>query len=358
MNLPEWKGDKLHIDSDIGKLDGHQRTYNLIVTEREAGKSTLLWKKVYNNFKRKGHPSIIFRRYAADFNDDYIKGIQDTIFQFTGLEINFEYKKSQFTGGITSLYVEGQLFCQLISLNVDVSRLKLMRTNNVNYFMYDEFICNKRLGEKYLIDEPFKIKELYTTLIRYTDKIKIYFFGNPYSLYNPFFSDLKVNTNDLYPGAFVVKNDYAIWCYQIKPELKEKILQKNPLYKFDNAYKEYAFDGRAIQDKDIRIEQIQPNNFSLSYVFKLKGKYIGVFRGFIMRPEPLFYWCKILEPKEISSKRDIICFDFGEMVNRTVLYNNKGRLLYQSFKEAIERRYVAYASTEESWLIEEIYQEL
>ena len=38
MNLPEWKGDKLHIDSDIGKLDGHQRTYNFIVTEREAGK--------------------------------------------------------------------------------------------------------------------------------------------------------------------------------------------------------------------------------------------------------------------------------------------------------------------------------
>ena len=42
IKLNEWKGDNLHIDSDIGNIDGHNKTWNFIVTERESGKSTLL----------------------------------------------------------------------------------------------------------------------------------------------------------------------------------------------------------------------------------------------------------------------------------------------------------------------------
>ena len=364
MELKEWKGDALHIDSDVGKLDGYGKTNNYIVTERESGKSTLLWKKVYNSFKRENRPSLILRRYQNDITDMYIEDVEKIINEFTEQELHFDFRKKDLqSGGQMDLKLNGEIFCRIIALNSPVSKLKSMKLDKVKYIMFDEFICNKRIGERYLNDEPFRVKEIYNTYNRHTVKfglspIKVYMFGNPYSLYNPFFSDKLIPTNKLYPGALLADKDYCVWCYQIKPELKEKILKQNPLYQFDDAYKKYAFDGRAIQDTNIRVEQQQPKNFKLEYIFKIHGKHIGIFHGYIFEPEILFYWCKLLEPSEFSTKRNIFCFDFGDMANRTILMSNNGKKLYQSFKECIERRYVAFASIEESWLIEEIYQEL
>ena len=363
--LKNWTGDNLHIDNDIGQLDGYQKPWNYIVTERESGKSTLLWKKVYNTFKRENRPSLILRRYQNDITDMYIEDVEKIINEFTEQDLHFDFKKQDLkNGGQMDLRLNGEVFCRIIALNSPVSKLKSMKLDKVKYIMFDEFICNKRIGERYLNDEPFRVKEIYNTYNRHTVKfglspIKVYMFGNPYSLYNPFFSDKCVPTNKLYPGAFVTDKDYCVWCYQIKQELKEKILKQNPLYQFDDAYKKYAFDGRAIQDANVRVEATQPRNFKLAYVMKLKGKCIGIYRGMILtETDKLFYWCKVINESEISKRRDIICFDFGDMANRTVLAQNNGRKLYSYLKESIEHRWIAYASIEESWMMEEIYQEL
>lgn len=367
MELKNWTGDNLHIDSDINQLDGYQKTWNAIVTERESGKSTLLWKKVYNTFKRERRPSIVFRRYQTDITDAYIDDVTTIINSFTKQDLKLKFKKGDLkSGGMANVYIEGfdEVFCRIVALNAPLSRLKSMRLDKVKYFMYDEFICNIRIGEKYLNDEPLRVKELYTTYNRHTIEyglppIKIYMFGNPYSLFNPFFSDLNVNTNKLYPGAFITENDYCVWCYQIKPELKEKILKNNPLYRFDDAYKKYAFDGRAVQDNYIRVERIQPEGFKLNFVFKIHNKCLAIYRGFRVDGEDkLFYWVKKIDENSISRRRDIVCFDFGDMANRTVLNTNNGKIRYQMLKESIEHRWIAFYSVEESWLIEEIYQEL
>ena len=372
--LATWKGDNLHIDSDIQRVDGCRKTWNFLITERESGKSTLMWKKIYNVFKYKLRPSIVVRRYQVDITELYIEGVEKIIQTFTKQNVTFDYCKSDLrSGGILDLYMciddkrIDRVFCRIIALNTTLSRLKSQVLENPKYICYDESICNKRIGEKYLDDEHFRLKEgVFNTYKRFVESradgikdLTMYFFGNPYSLFNPFFSDLNVNTNILYPGAFVSQNDYCIYCYQIKPELKEKLLRENPLYQFDDAYKKYAFDGRAIQDMDIRIETQQPNNFKLIYVLKTRGKYLGVYRGFrISETDKLYYWCKLLDGNSISKRRDIVCFDFGDMAHRTVLLDNNGKKRYSVLKESIEHRWISYASIEESWLMEEIYQNL
>ena len=372
--LAPWTGDNLHIDSDIQRVDGCRKTWNFLVTERESGKSTLLWKKIYNVFRRSSRPSILVRRFQADITDLFIEGAQTIISMFTKQNVTFDYNKTTMrTGGMLDLYLcidekrIDKVFCRIIALNTTLSRLKSQVLENPKYIMFDEFICNKRIGEKYLDDEPFRLKEgVYNTYKRYcesradgTKDLSMYFFGNPYSLFNPFFSDLKVNTNELHPGAFVSKDDYVIYCYQIKPELKEKLLRENPLYQFDDAYKKYAFDGRAVQDADIRIETEQPLNFKLIYVLKIHGECLGIYRGFrYTDTDRLYYWTKLIDPSSISKRRDITCFDFGDMAIRTVLLDNNGKKRYSALKEAIEHRWIAYASVKESWLMEEIHQEL
>lgn len=366
IELKSWEGDKIHIDSDVGLLDGNNKTWNFVVTEREPGKTTLMWKKIYNAFKRERRPSVVFRRYQTDITSTYIDDTEKLINNFTRGNIELEYTKADLkSGGMMNVYIKGidEVFFRFIALNAPLERLKSMYLPKVKYFMFDEFICNRRLGEKYLIDEPFRVKELYTTYNRENKKrgfspIKCYLFGNPYSLFNPFFSDFKVDVNKLFPGALVVKNDYCVWCYQTRPELKAFILSSNPLYQFDDEYRKYAFDGRAMQDADIRVETTQPLNFKLQYVLKIHGKCLGVYRGFRLEPEKTFFWIAKMDPGTIGKRRDIVCFDFGDMADRTVLLRNDGKRRYSLLKEAIAHRWVTFKSVEESWLLEEIYQEI
>lgn len=365
--MNNWVGDNLHIDSDISKLDGCNKYWNFIITERETGKTTLMLKKLYNAFKQSRQPSIILRRYQTDITDMYLDDLLKTIKDFTKDDsLEFTKKGNSKDGGMIDVYLKGfdTVFFRVIALNTPVSRLKSMRLDRVKYIFFDEFICNKRLGERYLNDEPFRVKEINTTYKRFTDldnegnhkDIKKYFFGNPYSLFNPFFSDKRVNTNLLYPGAFISQDNYVIWCYQLKDELRAKILANNKDYQFDEAYKRYAFDGRAIQDAEIRVITKQPENFKLMYLLKIHNIVIGVYGGVILEPDKLFYWCKKVD--NFGKKRDIVCFDFGDMANRTVLLDNGGKWIYARLKESIERRWIAFASIEESWLLEEIYNNL
>ena len=64
---------------------------------------------------------------------------------------------------------------------------------------------------------------------------------------------LGVDTKRLKPGAIVVGDNYVVQCYQMKEELKQKILAENPLYQFDNAYTKYAFEGKNVNDMNIII---------------------------------------------------------------------------------------------------------
>lgn len=318
--------------------------------------------KIYNVFNKTKQPCIILKRYGADITDTWIEDQENLIKKFTKDDnFKFDYSKAELTGGQMDLKVDGIVCVRVIALNTPLSRLKSMFIKNVRYIFMDEFICNRRLGEKYLNDEPLRVKELYTTYNREAEKpIKIYMFGNPYSLVNPHMADKKIPINRLYPGAFLTGDDWCVWCYQIKPELKEYLLKHNPMYKFDDSYKQYAFDGRAVQDMDIRIIEQQPLKFKLLYVMKLHKKCLGIFFGFNAKDydEHLLFWVKLLDEKDVSKRRDIVCFDFGDMACSTVLNSNNGKRLYTRLREAIETRYIAYASAEESWIMEEIYQEL
>ena len=358
IELKDWKGDDLHIDSEIGKMDGHGKTWNFIISEREAGKSCLLWKKVYNAFRREGKPSIIMRRFQSDINEAYIDSIEYIINKFTNSGVKFEYKKTEMKqGGQMDLRLNDKVFCRLVGLNTPLSRLKQSILPNVKYFMNDEFICSRRRGERYLNDEAFVVKELYTTYRREADPApKIYMFGNPYSKYTPYFIDKHVETNKLAPGKLLAENDWCVWLYTIKPELKEKILKENPLYEFDDSYRRYAAFGESIEDDNIRIEKEQPKNFRLEYVLKLKGQCIGVYHGYRFGDDKLFYWTKFIDEGTVSKRRDIVCFDFGDMADRTVLNANGGKKLYSALRESIEHRWIAFASIQEGNMIEEIYQ--
>ena len=106
----------------------------------------------------------------------------------------------------------------------------------------------------------------------------MYFLGKPYSLYNPIFVWLGIKPSKLKFGQILVGDNYVVEWYALLPELKAKILADNPLYEFDEEYKEYAFEGQPINDENIKTAPM-PNDYHLRFVFKIEGKYIGIFQN-------------------------------------------------------------------------------
>lgn len=143
---------------------------------------------------------LVLRRQIADVTETYVNDIENIINKFSYVPVKLFFKKGDLTSGIIDVYVaeyikqgddyvyfNKRLFFRVLGMSNPMSRIKSLMLPGIKYLFFDEFICNVRLGEKYLTDEAFKFKEIYNTFQRECPSGLIcYFFGNPYSVYNPY----------------------------------------------------------------------------------------------------------------------------------------------------------------------------
>lgn len=348
------KRDNLHYSSN--KLMGYQKPFNFAISEREAGKSTDMWLKAYGLYK-KGKTILVIRRQITDITEVYVSSIEKTINKFIDEPITFKYKKGTFREGVADIFINKRLFIRIIALSNPMSRIKSLVLENIGLIIFDEFICNTKMKEKYIENEWFKFEELYTTFRREAEGILIcYFAGNPYSKYNPYFSGLNVDYAKIRQGCVLTGEQYAIECYTITEELKAEILRKNPLYKFDETYKKYAFDGISINDLNILLCPKQPQDYFLSMLFIKDGKYYGIFENMDLTEEMQF-WVGVIE-KPDGKRRKIFAFEFADLVEKTALFTTLDKAKFQHFKIAIGMRSVQYQNIECSYVCEQIYTSL
>ena len=346
--------DNIHFNTR--KIDGYNLPFNFIISEREAGKSTAIWLKAYKEFVENESTILVIRRKVVHITKAYIDDIAQIINKFTDDKVVFQYSQSTIKEGIVDIYINEKRFMRICALSIDITALKSLVLRNLKYIILDEFICNNRFGERYLKDEAVKYMEIYNTFRRESENLKCYFMGNPYSLYNPYFMFFNVDTSKLKRGAIITdKKSYVIQCYEITPELREKILKENPLYQFDNAYTKYAFEGKNVNDENIIIRSKLPPNFKLLYVFKSANRYIGLYRQDIFFESDILYYAEFIPVEKISKRRDIICFDFEELVDRVVMLSPDERYKFQKIKDAMRKRLIAFNSIECYYLLEEIY---
>lgn len=352
------KRDNIHYNTR--KIDGYNLPFNFIISEREAGKSTAVWlDKSYKAFKENGETTLVVRRKVVHITKSYIDDIAKIINKFTDDNVHFSYASSSIDDGIVDISIDDKIFMRIVALSIDITAIKSLVLLNLRYIIFDEFICNIRFKEKYLTNEAMKFMEVYNTFRRESKNLRCYFMGNPYSLYNPYFIFFNVRTRDLKRGAIISdKKSYVIECYEMLPELRAKILEENPLYQFDNAYTKYAFDGVNINDQNIIVQEQKPQNYALAFIFKISGKYIGIYRNNIFNEYGLNYYGEFLDISVISKKRNIFCFDFEELVEHTCMLSPDDKYKFQKIKDAMRRRMIAFESIECYYLMEEIYYNL
>lgn len=368
-------------------IDGFNKSINVFISPREPGKTdTTWWEKIYSNWVEDSRPWGYLTRQVVEITEAMIQDIEDNINKWAIEPIQLIYTKGSLDDGIVDIKIDGKLFVRIVALSLPLRRIKLAKIPNIAGIFMDEFIIDPKSGEKYLKNEYFKIKELYTTYRReYQGKgmMKMYFCGNPYSLFNPLFVGLGVDVSKLRKDVFYetpesmkysfpdgieftdkiyklkqnvfVGDQYAIEWGSLHPILRRWLLEKNPFYQFDEEYSEYALEGCAVNDRNIKLATL-PRNFSLSFVLKMSGKYIGIFQNNYLDDLEDKYFCKFLD--EVSARRTIYCFEFEEMVERSILMSMDERYKLQRFKESMRKRSVSFEDINVYYYMEEVYKNI
>ena len=352
--------DNLHYS--FRSIDGYNKAINIVISPREPGKTTSMWMdKIYLPWKKNHKPWIYLVRQAVEIDDALIESIFSTnMNKFTDDDLKPIYKPSTFSNGIVDIFLEVNkekiLFVRIVSLNIKMYRIKKAILRNIAGVFMDEFIINPQFAEKYLPKEFERLQEAYSTWRREADGVlKMYFCGNPYSLFNPLFVGLKVDISKLKRDSFYVGDSFVIHWAILTPELKAKILEENPFYKFDEEYSNYAVDGQAVNDSNIKLGTL-PRNFYLSFVIKINRKYVGIFQNNYIDDMEDKFFCKFLD--EVSARRTIYCFEFEEMLERSILVSIDERMKLQRFKEAMRKRLVSFADINVYYYCEEVYKNL
>ena len=349
--------DNLHYD--FRAIDGYNKAFNFILSPRELGKTSMCWlKKVYLPWKVNFKPWIYLVRKSVEISESLIDSIFDTIInKFTDDNVKPKYTKGSFKDGIVDIYIEDKIFIRIVSLGIDLRRIKLAVLKNIGGVIIDEYIIDPRTKEKYSTNEYFKIKEAYTTWRRESEgTLKVYILANPYSLYNPLFLGWDVDLTKLKKNSFYVGDTFVIHWATLNQELREHLLELNPLYKFDEDYNSYALEGTAINDKDIKVNPKLPQNYFLRYCFKVGDKYLGIYQNNYFSLDDDNYYCGILN--NISKYRNIYCFDFNDLVEGTQILSREERFSFSRLKDSIRRRRISYQDINTYYLLLEVYEQL
>lgn len=352
--------DNLHYDNGR-KIHSFNKPFMIIISSRDPGKTSWFWCMAYQNFKEKGMKGILMCRQVVEITEAYLEDIENEINKFLeeDKQVKFNYAISTAkVNGYLDVFVEGELFFRVVALSIKMVRLKKMKVRKCGWIAQDEYIIDPRTQEKYLPNEAMRIKELYTTNNRtsfYEDKpIRMYILGNPYSLFNPLFVDFNVDTSKLKIGEILVGGNYVIDYYKMKQELRDFLLKKNPYYEFDEDYKGYALEGKPVNDVGLKIEASSPSNYHLSFVVRMSGKFIGVFKNNDLFSGD-YYYCKEVD-ENYGSTKGRFAFDFKDLVEGTTLFSGEDKMAMAFFKRAIQKRKVTYSSVSIAYFIEELYQ--
>ena len=356
------KFDDLHYTTSA--IDSYGKPFNFVISEREAGKTTaLVASKIYKAFKERGRPALILRNQAVDISEAYVMSFEETTNKFFGREIKLSYRRGDISKGICLLWDEStgekKLYAAIAALSAPIARLKSINIGKLSLIMYDEAIVAASMGERYPDNLAFKVKEIYKTFSREIrpEVLKMYCMGNPYSKYHPLLVDWGVPFQDMKRGSIITGPNWAVECYEMKPELREFIIAHDPTYQFDDAYRRYAFDGASIEDEQISISIKRPEGFAIRYVFKVSNRYLYVWRA---DPEPgsrfdyiYRYWIQATaEPP--GKRQSIVCADFTQLcANGTLLNLYKG--FFGNLKTAVALNRVLYADPEAFYLTQIVY---
>ena len=364
VNIP--KKDNIHLSTSKG--DSYNVLDNFYITSRGMGKSAIFWGKLYNAWKSLGRSGIVLRTIQADITSAYLDDIETMLNKFRCTEdyVKISYKRGSIKDGVVDVFIqepgdkEKYLFVRVVAIGIKATRYKSLIIRNPSMIGYDEFIPNTRLGEKWLPDCAWRVKELYNTFAREANGylLKRYWFGNPYSRYIPYLLNYyKIDTLKLKPGDFIHGDNYIVDLQKPKPELVELLKKQNPdlLNDIDDEWTRFM-NGEFINDENYIIEPVQPQGYQLRWVFRIANHYLGCFRADNPTNSDYYadWYVKMMDDWK-GNRRDVYACNFDNLIEGTKLITVSDKVNTQVLRNAIAQRRIAFQDVNSAYLLQSIY---
>lgn len=287
---------------DYRRIDAYNGVYNFILGGRGIGKTFGAIKKEIKAGIKTGSQFVYARRYI-----DEIKQTKTTFFDaviraglFPEAEFRVNGNVGEWAPAVPSDIEswskadqkewfkkrEWQVLVYFVALSGG-QKLKSKPYPLVKTIIYDEFILEKGLT-RYLDGETSVMLNLYNTVDRQEDRVKVYFLANAVSIDNPFFVHYEISPDDV-RKEFVVKYDGFMVCHFPESEAFKNEVIKTRFGRFllesDPDYFEFAHGNHFRDNTKL---QVAKKDSKAEYLFTLETEK-GTFSIWNKMGSPIFY---------------------------------------------------------------------
>lgn len=249
---------------DINEPLSYDALFNFIVGNRGSGKSYGAKEYVIKRFLKAGEQFIYLRRFKTELKKigTYFMDIQE---QFDGIEMRVQGK---------SFTINGEVAGYALAL----STAKIEKSTsypNVTTIIFDEFLLDKGF-HKYLPDEITMMLEIYETVARMRENVRVLFLANAISFTNPYFLFFNIQVPRNKKGISC-KNDILIQFVNNQEFIEEKEKTRFANIIKGTEYAKYSIHNEMLRDNDTFIGEM-PEKALYFFTIKSSGIFYGVWR--------------------------------------------------------------------------------
>lgn len=195
MNSEKWTG------FDIKEVLRYNKNFNFVIGARSVGKTYTTLKFLIESYLNRGKKFVYLVRTQTEKKNRVLEKALSKV-----LAEQFSSVKAKFT--FTDCIVDNVVMCSCYALS-EVFKIKKLSFDAYYYIVFDEFILEN--STDYLKDEVGKLLNLYHTMDRDMDRVKLICLGNSISKFNPYLSS-EIFKLEVAPEGKAFVNEFCC-CY-------------------------------------------------------------------------------------------------------------------------------------------------
>lgn len=262
------KKEKQSMFWDINKSLSYNCLFNFIVGNRGGGKTYGAKKYCIDRFLKYGEEFVYLRRYKEE-----IKNIKNFFDDIEGV-----YPDHKFKVRGRDILIDDCVAGHVVTLST-AKISKSVSYSNVSTIVFDEFILDKGYYH-YLPDEVTYFLDLYETIARMRDNVKVFFLSNALTITNPYF--LYFNIKIPYNKTISHKGDILIEMVQNKAYIDAKKNTRFGKMIEGTAYGNYAINNEFFRDDKTFVEKKTGDckyYFGFKYMSTKYGVWLAIDEG-------------------------------------------------------------------------------
>lgn len=240
--------------------------FNFLIGNRGGGKTFGTKDWAIKDFIKNGNEFIYLRRYKSE--------LETVSTYFADIQHKFPNHKLTVKGN--KFYCNNKCCGYALPLSTWITK-KSTSYPNVDKILFDEFLIERKQTIRYLPNEVKNFLDMYETIARMRENVRVIFIANAISIVNPYF--LYFNIIPDMNKRFTVFDDILIEVFRDDEYVKQKSQTRFGKIIKNTKYGDYAINNEFLQDNNNFIEERSPKA-KHQFIIRYKGENYGVWFDF------------------------------------------------------------------------------